>query len=197
MDKYPKDHHDCFYEVTRKALGTPGVLAQVVLLPNITKPHNLTPIAAAIWVLPTAWPSEAGHEHAFSLFSTLMLAKCQHRDVNATRATDFLRQVNDAKKKYLDDVYAHRNQLYLDSLATHPDYQRQGAGSALVRSGVRIGRDVYGNENVTATLIATEAGEPLYRYLGWDSIRNFTVKSLDVVNGTREEWRFDVMKYEL
>lgn len=195
MDKYPKDYHDCMYETIHAALSTPGILAEVALLPNISHPHEPAPIAVALWVLPTAW--NLADNRAFPSFSLLQLTKCSNRYINSTRFVDLLKQFDSAKEDYLDGVYAHQNQLYLDSLATHPDYQRRGAGSALVRSGVRFGKNLYKDENVTATLIATEAGDPLYQYLGWTSIRNFTVRSLDAIEGSREEWRFDVMKYEL
>ena len=192
MDKYPKDYHDCRYEIIHAALGIPGILAEVALLPNNSYPHEPTPIAVALWVPPAAWNMTDSPS-----LGMLKQMKCSNRYMNTTRFADYLHQLFDAKEKYLDSVYAHENQLYLDTLATHPDYQRRGAGSALVRSGVQFGKDVYKGENVTATLIATEAGEPLYQYLQWTSLRNFTVRSLDVVDGSREEWKYDVMKYEL
>lgn len=197
MDEYPKDHHDCMYEVIHAALGlgTSSVLAEVALLPNNTHPHELRPVAVALWVLPTAWKS--ADDRTVPSLAMLQVSRCSDRYLNTTRFADFVDQFNSAKEDYLDGVYANQNQLYLDSLATHPDYQRRGAGSALVRSGLQFGKEMYANENITATLIATEAGEPLYQYLEWTSLRNFTVRSLDIVEGSREEWRFDVMKYDL
>ena len=195
QDEYPKDRHDCMYETIHGALGTPGILAEVALLPNTSHPHEPVPIAVALWVLPTAW--NLTDNPVFPSFSMLQLTKCSDRYLNTTRFADLARQFSSAQEEYLDGVYAHQNQLYLDSLATHPDYQRRGAGSTLVKSGVQFGKDMYKDENVTATLIATEAGELLYQYLEWTSIRNYTVHSLDVIEGSREEWRFDVMKYEL
>ena len=196
-DQHPEEHFNCFHESLREALKIPDVLAQVVLLPNITRPHELEPIAVALWILPTAWQTDIVAASAFLLFSTAMLAKCEHRDMNLTRVDDYDHQFFVAKEQYLDNVYAKQNQLYLDTLATHPDYQRRGAGSALVRSGLAIGKAAYNDDNITATLIATEAGEPLYQYLGWDSMCNFSVHSLETTNGSREHWRFDVMKHEL
>lgn len=193
-DKYPQEHHDCFFHTIQFALGLKGVLAEVALLPNITAPHEPTPIAVALWVEPDAWLGSLADFPSLGLSHQTTIMGCEHRDVNMTRWNDYVQQFSKMKQKYLDDVYMKRNQLYLDSLATHPDYQRQGAGSALVRSGLSFGKSKYKNENVTATLIATEAGEPLYQYLGWESMHNYSVKSLDVINGTREAWRFDVMR---
>lgn len=192
MDEYPNDHFNCMYENIHKVIGLPYVLAQIAMLPNISEPHKLTPAAAALWVLPTAWRSNILEDRPLRLFGT-----CRQRDLNITRAEDFERQFGSAKQKCLDNVYAKKNQFYLDTLATHPDYQRQGAGSALVTSGLDFGTSAFKDDNVTATLIATEAGEPLYKYLKWESMSNFSVHSMDVVNGTREEWKFDVMKYRL
>lgn len=193
-DKYPEEHHDCLYEPIRNVLGLPYVLAQVALLPNITKPHENTVVATALWILPDAYGPD---DLAFSLLSAMILAKCQDRDLNLTRLTDFNDQLRVARETYLDSLYARENQFHLAILATHPDYQRQGAGGALVNAGVRIGREKYEGLNATATLIATEQGEPLYTHLGWKSLHNFTVHSIDMVEGAREEWRFDIMVHEL
>lgn len=197
QDQYPEEHFECFHRNLYQALAIEGVLAQVALLPNITKPHELTPIAATLWVLPTAWSSFSQGQRLFSSIGMSMMADCEDRDKNSTRWEDFLRQMFDAKAKYLDDILEKKNQIYLDTLATLPDYQRRGAGSALVRSAVALGSVAYKDQNVTATLIATPTGELLYQYLGWESMHNYSVHSLDVVNGTREQWKFDVMKYEL
>lgn len=202
QDDHPKQHFDCFYENVRKAFDTPGVLFQVVLLPNDTSPeHEQIPVASSIWVLPTAWnlseTADGGTDTSYSLLKTLAEAKCNHRDRNMSRSDDYDKQMTLAEKRYLESVYTHPQQLYLNSLATHPDYQRRGAGSALVNAGVQFGKEVFGDENVTATLIATAAGEPLYMHLGWESMHNFSIRSLDVVDGVREEWKFDVMRHEL
>ena len=197
MDKYPREHHDCMYNQIHQALRLTDVYAQVALLPNITEPHEAVPIATALWALGPLGRTKAKDARSISLFSMMMQTMCLHRDLNMTRLIDFDRQVKDAQDRYLDSVYARQDQLYLGMLATHPDYQRHGAGAALVNAGISMGKHTYEGENVTATLIATEAGEPLYMHLGWRSMHNFTVRSLDVINGTREEWRFDIMSHAL
>jgi GNAT superfamily N-acetyltransferase len=198
MDDYPKEHFNCMYHEALQVIPHPDVLTQVVLLPNNTSPHELVPVASAIWVLPTAF-NKSSDDISFlpSLFGPLSRTKCKHRDLNLTRAEDYQAQSDAAEEEYLNSVYARRNQFFLHSLATHPDYQRRGAAGALLTSGLQIGKDAFATKNVTATLIATEAGEPVYFHLDWESMHNFTLKSLDVVDGEREEWKFDVMKYEL
>lgn len=51
----------------------------------------------------------------------------------------------------------------LDTLATHPDYQRRGAGSMLVGWGCELA-DKHG---VAAYVDASRAGAPLYQRFGF------------------------------
>ena len=196
-DDYPQDRHDCMYIDIHAALLIPDVLTQVALLPDNLEPHELVPVAVAIWSLPTLWQTSKNRFPFSWLLNPLASAsaECKHRDLNMTRAQDWVEQFS--KADHLDDIYPPSQQFYLNTLATHPDYQRHGAGGALVNAGLALGRKAYEGENVTATLIATEAGEPLYAHLEWESIDNFTISSLDEVDGKREEWRFDVMTHEL
>ena len=175
----------------------------MALLPNNSNTEELISVASAIWELPAEDDDVDIFPKRLPLSAndiTMRMLSAPDpscfKFINITRAIDFDHQFTVATQKYLDDIYADENQLYLASLGTHPDHQRRGAGGALVMEGLGLGKRAYGNVNVTATLIATEMGEPLYAHLGWESLHNFTVKSLDVVDGRREEWRWDVMKYE-
>ena len=88
---------------------------------------------------------------------------------------DFDQKLSKAHNKYLNDVYG-ANQFYLAVLATHPDFQGHGYAERLVLSGIdmapTMGLDVV-------TLIATPMGEPVYFSLGFQSIANFSVTSID------------------
>jgi ribosomal protein S18 acetylase RimI-like enzyme len=184
MDDFPEEHFNCMYRAARQVIPHPDVITQIVLLPNNTYPHGVIPVATSIWVLPTAFNKSSDDGNFLpSLFNPFSRTECKYRNVNLTRAEDYQNQSDAAEEKYLDSVYAPRNQLYLNTLATHPNYQRRGAGGALLNSGLQIGKKAYSTKNVTATLIATEAGEPVYLHLGWESMHNFTVKSLDVIVG--------------
>jgi ribosomal protein S18 acetylase RimI-like enzyme len=163
MENFPEEHFNCMYREALQVIPHPDIITQVVILPNNTYPYEMIPVASAIWVLPTAFNKSSGETHFIpSLFNPLSRTKCKHRDLNLTRAEDYRAQSDAAEEEYLNSVYARRNQLYLHSLATHPDYQRRGAAGALLTSGLQIGKDAYSTKNVTATLIATEAGEPVY-----------------------------------
>jgi GNAT superfamily N-acetyltransferase len=91
-----------------------------------------------------------------------------------------------AKRKYVDEPFGS-NQLYLDLLATHPDFQLHGAGTRLVRRGVEMGR----KDNINVTLIALPSSEGFYAHIGFDSITNFSISSVD----EDEYFRYDVMAY--
>ena len=47
----------------------------------------------------------------------------------------FIKGLLDAKDKYFDSIYGEK-QLFLLSLATHPDYHRRGIGAALCKWGM-------------------------------------------------------------
>lgn len=53
--------------------------------------------------------------------------------------------------------------LDLDTLATHPDYQRQGAGSMLLKWGC----DVADRDGVGAYVDGSKDGAPLYSKFGF------------------------------
>lgn len=90
------------------------------------------------------------------------------------------------KRKNVDDYFG-KDQLYLELLATHPDYQGRGAGTRLVRNGLQRAHEA----NINATLIAAATAESFYIYLGFTSITNISVETVD----GDQKFRFDVMAY--
>ncbi|KAH7021381.1 acetyltransferase [Microdochium trichocladiopsis] len=60
-------------------------------------------------------------------------------------------------------VMGGERHYYLDTLATHPDYQRRGAGSMLVRWGVARAE----HDGVGVYLDASKEGAPLYAKCGF------------------------------
>ncbi|SPO04577.1 uncharacterized protein DNG_07262 [Cephalotrichum gorgonifer] len=60
-------------------------------------------------------------------------------------------------------VMGDRRHYYLDTLGTHPDYQRRGAGSMLIKWGC----DLADEHGVAAYVDATKAGAPLYAKFGF------------------------------
>lgn len=207
MDDHPQHYFNCVLGRVNSVLHDPDMMVQVALLPDNSAPHNLVPAGVAFWDFPAVWSrgpsSPAALNRRFlpslSAIATLDLPEACIPILNITRAIDYDHQITMAQRKYLDQPYPPSHQYYLDTLATHPDYQRRGAGGALVTSGLDFADQIrHPDDNLTATLMATQAGEPLYLHLGWDSLENFTVTSLDELDGGgKEVWVFDAMKYDL
>ncbi|KAK5111648.1 hypothetical protein LTR62_004753 [Meristemomyces frigidus] len=117
---------------------------------------------------------------------TILSGPCSDRlDTNLTRAA----QVQ-AETKRVEDIY-FRNltspQLYLNLLATHPDWDGHGFGAAQVEFGMEVAKA----RDAPVTLIATPAGYPLYDSLGFSSGANLT---LEMYDGLGTLW-FEYMRW--
>ena len=86
----------------------------------------------------------------------------ERRDASAPRMNAFRASIGVNKKMTFDAVYGEQ-QLNLMVLATRPDYQRRGAGSALVKWGMKKAKD----EGLTVTLFSSPQGYGLYKKLGF------------------------------
>lgn len=76
-----------------------------------------------------------------------------------------------AKKSYFEEKY-HPDYVHLRILATHPNFQRRGAGTALCRWGMEFARE--GNEPLT--VFASPMGQKLYTSLGFESLGSVPVQ---------------------
>ena len=115
-----------------------------------------------------------------------------------------------------------QDQLYLNLLATHPEWDGNGFGARQVRWGLELSRngdfgreregdgDVVVRDNladeevrdeladgeakrtIPVTLLATPAGWPLYESLGFEGVENATIGMLDTMG---ELW-FEVCKWD-
>ena len=120
-----------------------------------------------------------------------------HLDINLIRALHLMGQLDRAEKEFIEDAYEY--QFYLGLLATHPDWDGHGFGAEEVEWGLEwakeeeerlsweLGREV----KVPVTLLATPAGYPLYKSLGFESVANFTIELLE--GGTT--W-YEYMRWE-
>ncbi|KFA55130.1 hypothetical protein S40293_08682 [Stachybotrys chartarum IBT 40293] len=118
-------------------------------------------------------------------------AKCSdHLEANMTRVEDAQRQSLAYEKRYIED--SKEKQLYLALLATHPSWDGHGFGAAHVQWGLEKARAMEGCE--TVTLLGTPAGWPLYDSLGFDSVTNLTITTLD--EDMDDLW-FEYMRYDL
>jgi len=108
-------------------------------------------------------------------------------DVNQTRAIDFDRQLRAAKSQYIDRAYL--KQLYLNILATHPDWDGNGFAALNLDWGIGFAETLA----EPVTLIATPAGYPLYKDVGFRSLKNVTIETLEGWEG-KLLW-LEVMEY--
>jgi GNAT superfamily N-acetyltransferase len=78
--------------------------------------------------------------------------------------------------------------LQLQILATHPQYQGLGAGTALCNWGLKMAR----LENVPVAVFASPMGRKLYRKLGFQKVNNVIIKA----EGDDEVINIAAMVYE-
>lgn len=110
-----------------------------------------------------------------------------HLDTNQTRATDADWQLNAAKDQYIDKAYPR--QLYLNTLATHPDWDGNGFAALNLDWGIGLAKTL----GEPVTLIATPTGYLLYNHIGFRSLKNISIEMLDGWQG--EPLWFEVMEY--
>jgi GNAT superfamily N-acetyltransferase len=78
---------------------------------------------------------------------------------------------------------------HLQILGTHPNYQRMGAGSALLRHGIKQAQDL----GLPITLFASPMGKPLYTSFGFDDRGKVVVR----VNGEDESTDLNPMVLDI
>ena len=93
----------------------------------------------------------------------------------------------DAKKSHFDETYGER-QVHLLILATHPDYQRQGAGTRHCQWGIELAKE----QKSAVTLFSSPMGTRLYSELGFKMLDHVTVQ----VAGEEEKLSIGVMTYD-
>jgi len=92
-----------------------------------------------------------------------------------------------AKKYRLDTAYGDR-QVHLMILATHPDHQRQGAGTRHCQWGMELAKE----KNSAVTLFSSPMGTRLYTELEFKILDYVTVQ----VVGEEKKLSIGVMAYD-
>ncbi|CAI7572732.1 unnamed protein product [Penicillium pancosmium] len=82
-----------------------------------------------------------------------------HEEMSASLCDEFFRKEEENRIR----VMGEKKHFYLDTVATHPDYQRRGAGSMLVGWGC----DLADSQGVLAYVDASKDGAPLYAKFGF------------------------------
>ncbi|KAH6643046.1 hypothetical protein C7974DRAFT_115820 [Boeremia exigua] len=189
---FPGDHKKCYLRFIVPMLSDACAHTEVIEAPTGS---NIALIAAAIWVQKSSHeqlgvrPCPAKDELRSRLcgLDSIVLDECMHKDMNITRAIDYERKFNAAKKTHVDDVFG-TEQLYLEQLATHPDYQSRGAGTRLIESGLERGKRI----GVNVTLIAEPTAENFYVHRGFREASNISLESVD----GDQSFEYNVMAYD-
>jgi ribosomal protein S18 acetylase RimI-like enzyme len=195
-EDYPEEHKKCLGYGVTQALEDPAMRTEVIEAPTN---GNITVVAVAIWTADNSrihtYADLLNGKSWFDIVSNddgttnahAPQANCTHKDLNITRAVSYDHQFTAEKRKHVDQPFGH-NQMYLDLLGTHPQYQLRGAGTRLVRSGIERAAKRGGN----VTLIAQPTAEGFYLRLGFVEVVNISIASVD---RDRDYW-FNVMRYD-
>jgi GNAT superfamily N-acetyltransferase len=92
------------------------------------------------------------------------------RDGNPDRMKVWNEATQEAKSRLFDSQFGP-DYFQLQILATHPRYQRLGAGSELCNWGLKMAR----LENVSVAVFASPMGSKLYSSLGFQTLSNVIV----------------------
>ncbi|OIW30684.1 acetyltransferase [Coniochaeta ligniaria NRRL 30616] len=82
-----------------------------------------------------------------------------HEDMPTHACDAFFQREESERRRIMGD----QKHYYLDTIGTHPDYQRRGAASMLVKWGC----DLADKHGVGAYVDASKAGAPLYQRFGF------------------------------
>jgi len=91
--------------------------------------------------------------------------------MNEAHSAEFNRVIFGAKKELFDDKYG-TTQMHLEIIATHPDFQGQGAGTKLMGWGLKTAS----REKRAITLFASPGAAGFYTHLGFNNLFTLTIQ---------------------
>ena len=109
--------------------------------------------------------------HSASVAASTPDACDERRDADRKHMQAFEDALDVAKATCFNAKYGH-NQLHLLILATHPEYQRRGAGTRLCRWGMQLAMD----RKIPVTLFSSPMGTQLYTSLGFRMVGTVVVR---------------------
>ena len=172
------EHWDHFYACSRASLeaafrdsGNPGgpfdLYPYVMALPPSKDYPDGKPVAVGFYARLNQNFTKSSPPSLNAMVPTFSPAdqfNCTDRPEYSEAWMEAMRnKTNAAAQRNFNDVYGQHNHFYLAELATHPDYQRLGAGTALLRQGMEYAT----RERIPITLLATDTGRPLYEHVGF------------------------------
>lgn len=122
------------------------------------------------------------------MYSATTPLNCSNRRDLDTRRNDEARLVTTKSLKEHSAAKFGNQHMHLYVLATLPDYQRRGAGSALVRWGLNLAHE----QRLGVSLIATQMGRPVYTHLGFEVVEELVYQ----VEGEEESVNMTAMEYD-
>lgn len=202
--KFPEENYGCTRLMLKSMLEENGVYISVVTFPSpCLEEDEEVPAAVAVWEVDfnpeKDYSTQPTRRSPFPLFIIIAIkfypatysdsqtekSECR-RDANLTRMDAFTAAIQSAKQSYFDSKHKSHH-LHLRILATHPDYQRRGAGSALCRWGI----EHAAAQKEPVTLFASPMGQKLYTYLGFEYLGTVPVQ----VEGEDEKLSIGAMMY--
>ncbi|RII16849.1 hypothetical protein CUC08_Gglean003295 [Alternaria sp. MG1] len=189
--QYPDDNYFFWLQVFKTYLYTPNitflVAEEVASLDKKSEDRGeavATIFAFAIWernekktatqALTSLYNNcslETIHRCVTKLENWAIRQEFPRRDADVNRLGAFEKGMNYTHSKYWEKTYPQN--FYLSLLATHPDYRRRGAGTALTQWGI----DQAMTAGFDVGLEASPMGFPLYQHLGFIHLEDHVLKA--------------------
>lgn len=173
-EKHKSELWYCFHERTLQRwqeANKTTTFGKIISVPfsESGEPPRDRAVSLAIWNIRTR--DEAFATQGYGIFSGLNCSSPP--GMNMTRVMDLDRQTDKVMQKYI--YRAYEKQLYLNLLATHPDWDGNGFAARQLGWGMELAKEL----DLPVTLFATPAGWPVYDSVGFESVKNATFTLLD------------------
>jgi len=196
--QFPEDNRRCTRKMMERLVNDDEkshTVVRVIAIPSSEKGKTSQAVALAVWEMQVFDVLEFGKKGIVSLgfgllhlYLTGFIVDCNdRRDADFARMKAFDVALADAKKTHFDKVYGDR-QVYLVILATHPKYQRHGAGTRHCQWGMQLAK----TKKAAVTLFSSPMGTALYTELGFKMLDHVSVQ----VTGEEEKLSIGVMTYD-
>jgi GNAT superfamily N-acetyltransferase len=181
--EYPIDHYDGIRSRYREFILNETGQWSVILAEVLNDKGSKTVVSFAVWNLGQRSPNnQFPIKHRNPLQKSRQLVR---RDLNQKRANAWTETLRTSKKILFDGRFS--NYIQLQILATHPKYQRLGAGTALCNDGIRAARML----RLPIAVFASPMGHKLYSQLGFTTLDTVTIQ----VKGEEENVVLTAMAY--
>ncbi|PVH73046.1 hypothetical protein DL98DRAFT_659661 [Cadophora sp. DSE1049] len=112
------------------------------------------------------------------------------RDINPVHAELYSKLINNARREFLEPTDVRNGPLsyiHVTCMATHPDYQRNGAATALLKRGLALAQE----HHLQMGLFASPMGRPIYEHFKFKDLAFVKVQ----VEGEEESCTMVTMKW--